>query len=178
MRGAGFGLCAEEIVLIGVFAGGFRRPGGEFLSGCPERNQRGTKGRAQDERFALIFAHPLDPHYGGRLPERVCVISGAQKWSGFPRFLPGHWALALQKLELVQFKDCAWLCRAGVCWSVIGGLVWDRLLRKEGPASVSAVGAGHGPARQVSEVVGAAHRAARVPTAQLEPHQLQRRASD
>ena len=59
-----------------------------------------------------IFALPPVPRYGGRAPERLCVISGAQKWSGFPRFLPGHWALGLQKLPLVRFHYCAWLCRA------------------------------------------------------------------
>ena len=52
---------------------------------------------AQDERSALIFAVPLDPHYGGRVPVRWCKISGAQNLSGYPRFLPGHWALGLQK---------------------------------------------------------------------------------
>ena len=43
----------------------FRRPGGEFLSGCPERNQRGTRGQAQMSAGALIFARPLDPHLRG-----------------------------------------------------------------------------------------------------------------
>ena len=28
------------------------------------------------------------------------------------KFLPGHWALDLQKFPLVRFHDCAWLCRA------------------------------------------------------------------
>ena len=34
-------------------------------------------------------------------------ISGAQNWSGGQRFLPGHWALGLQKLPLVRFHSCA-----------------------------------------------------------------------
>ena len=38
---------------------------GEFLSARAERNQRAAKGWAQDGRSAPIFAHPLDPHYGG-----------------------------------------------------------------------------------------------------------------
>ena len=25
------------------------------------------------------------------------------------QFLPGHWALSLQKLPLMRFKDCAWI---------------------------------------------------------------------
>ena len=62
--------------------------------------------------YAPIFAFPPVPRYGGRAPERLCVISGAQKWSGFPRFLPGHWALGLQKLPLLRFHSRAWLCRA------------------------------------------------------------------
>ena len=32
---------------------------------------------------------------------------------------------------LVWFYICAWLCRAGVCWSVIGGPVWNRPLREK-----------------------------------------------
>ena len=34
------------------------------------------------------------------------------EWS--PRFLPGHWALGLQKLPLLRFHSRAWLCRANV----------------------------------------------------------------
>lgn len=40
------------------------RAAGYFLDG-PESNQRAAKGWAQDGRSAPIFAHPLDPHYGG-----------------------------------------------------------------------------------------------------------------
>ena len=39
-------------------------------------------------------------------------ISGAQNLSGVPRFLPAHWGLAVLKLRLVRFHNCAWLCRA------------------------------------------------------------------
>ena len=53
---------------------------------------------AQDERSALIFAVPLDPHYGGRVPVRMSKISGAQNLSGWSKFPPGHWALAFPKL--------------------------------------------------------------------------------
>ena len=41
-------------------------------------------------------------------------ISGAQNLSGGSEFPPGHWALSLQKLRLVQFNFCAWLCRTNV----------------------------------------------------------------
>ena len=50
----------------------------------PKRHQ----GAAQDERSALIFAAP-GPHYGGRPPERLCRVSGAQKLSDSPQFNPG-----------------------------------------------------------------------------------------
>ena len=49
-----------------------------------ERHQ----GAAQDERSALIFAAP-GPHYGGRPPERLCRVSGAQNLSDLPQFNPG-----------------------------------------------------------------------------------------
>ena len=64
---------------------------------------------ASDGHFVPIFARPLDPHYGGRPPERLRNVSGAQNLSGWSKLPPGHWALGLQKLGLVQFKDCAWL---------------------------------------------------------------------
>ena len=57
--------------------------------------------------YAPIFAFTPVPRYGGRAPERLCVISGAQKWSGFLRLLPGHWDLGLQKLGMVRFNFCA-----------------------------------------------------------------------
>ena len=50
----------------------------------PKRHQ----GAAQDERSALIFAAP-GPHYGGRPPERLCRVSGAQNLSDLPQFNPG-----------------------------------------------------------------------------------------
>ena len=73
---------------------------------------------------ALIFAlpipsdlrpSPLDkgrwppvPHYGGRTPERLCGISGAQNQEGlgaFPSRPTG--ALSVQNLILLRFSDCA-----------------------------------------------------------------------
>ena len=70
------------------------------------------------------------PHYGGRVPVRSCNISGAQNLSGFPRFLPGHWALGLQKLPPVRFHNCAWVFSAIAPGANPGGPVWDRPLRR------------------------------------------------
>ena len=83
------------------------------------------RGTAQDERFALIFALPPAPHNGGRVPAGFCRITGAQNLSGFPRFLPGHWALTFPELQLVRSHSRAWLCRAGGdrCWAVGRGLL-------------------------------------------------------
>ena len=82
------------------------------------KDRRGTPQRR------TLFANgglPPVPHYGGRVPAEFCSISGAQNLSGFPQFNPGHWALGLQKLLLLRFKDCAWLCRAGDSWFLIAG---------------------------------------------------------
>ncbi len=68
------------------------------------------------------------PHYGERVLVRSCNIFGAQNLSGFHRFIPGHRALGLQKLPLVRFHDCAWVCRAnahGLLSAV--GAAFDRL---------------------------------------------------
>ena len=70
------------------------------------------RGTAQDGHSVSIFALPPVPHYGGRVLARFSNISGAQNLSGFYRFIPGHWALGLQKLPLLRFMNCAWLCRA------------------------------------------------------------------
>ena len=35
--------------------------------------------------------------------------SGAQNLSGWSEFLPGHWALSLQKLVLLRFRFRAWV---------------------------------------------------------------------
>ena len=76
---------------------------------------------AQDERSALIFALPLEPHYGGRIPVRGSKISGAQNLSGGPRVLPGHRALGLQKLQVQRFHSRACLCRANAPGAILAG---------------------------------------------------------
>ena len=88
--------------LIGPLDGSFRRgvsppAGGEFLSQRWERNQRIAGGRGRRALRAHRTAYPRTPFtevtpWGGQ------KISGAQNLSGFLRFLPGHWALGLQKL--------------------------------------------------------------------------------
>ena len=47
------------------------------------------------------------------------------------KFPPGHWALGLQKLGLVQFRSCAWRCPANIPGTNPGGPVWDRPLREQ-----------------------------------------------
>ena len=73
------------------------------------KDRRGTPQRR------TLFANgglPPVPHYGGHVPAEFCSISGAQNLSGGSKFPPGHWALGLQKLLLLRFKDCAWLYQA------------------------------------------------------------------
>ena len=75
-----------------------------------------------------IFAHPTPsdpsghlpltggvgpgPHYGGRPPEKLCFISGAQNLTGGSKFPPGHRALGVQNLVLLQFHNGAWVFSA------------------------------------------------------------------
>ena len=103
----------------------FRRPGGEFLSARAERNQRAAKGWAQSAGTALPPLPPCRPPPGppftGVTPWTRQNISGAQNLSGWSKFPPGHWALGLQKLPLVRFHLCAWLCRANAAGANLGG---------------------------------------------------------
>ena len=100
------------------------------------------RGTAQDGHFVSIFALPPVHHYGGRVLVRFCSISGAQNLSGDLRFLPGRWALGLQKLPLVRFHTCAWVSRTNAPGRYAVGPVWDRPLRIGGRDSA--------PARQIS----------------------------
>ena len=97
------------------------RPAGRVSFPTMGKKPKDRRGTAQDERFALIFALPPVPHYEGRSTGKSSRISGAQNLSGFYRFIPGHWALALQKLMLVRFHLCAWLCRAIAAGANLGG---------------------------------------------------------
>ena len=115
------GMCLNFVgpdALIGPLGGSFHRKSfaapaaSSFLHG-----QKGTKepprgGRNRQERRCrpcLHAAHPLDPRFTGVTPWARQNISGTQNLSGFLRFLPGHWALGLQKLPLLRFHNCAWL---------------------------------------------------------------------
>ena len=102
--------------LIGPLGGSFHRKSfaapaaSSFLHG-----QKGTKepprgvgaiGRNGVAAPASMPPTPWTPIYGVT-PWAGQSISGAQNLSGFLRFLPGHWALGLQKLPLLRFHDCA-----------------------------------------------------------------------
>jgi len=108
-----------------LFAWGFRRlrAASDFARGG--KVTKTPPGDAADGHFVPIG--PLTP--GPPLRELPLTtrqgISGAQNLSGWPKFPPGHWALAVQKLPLLRFHNCAWPCRAGGgwCWVVGRGLL-------------------------------------------------------
>ena len=70
---------------------------GGLLSQRWESNQRIAGGRRRGELRSPMTAYPRSP-VTGVTPWGGQNISGAQNLSGVPRFLPGHWALGLQKL--------------------------------------------------------------------------------
>ena len=96
--------------LIGPLDGSFRRGSfaacgrqgssalrGGFLSGRPERNQRGARARLRMSA-SRSYSPPLDPILR-RLPLEVGRTFPARKIrSAWVRFLPGHWALGLWKI--------------------------------------------------------------------------------
>ena len=84
--------------------------GASFFPG-DGKETKGSPGTAPDEHFVLIVAFPRTP-VTGVIPWTGWSISGAQNLSGWSEFPPGHWALGVQNLELLRFKNCAWLCRA------------------------------------------------------------------
>ena len=51
------------------------------------------------------------PLFTGKLSFAWALMAGAQKWSAWVRFHPGHRALGLQKLGVMRFHSRAWLCR-------------------------------------------------------------------
>ena len=70
---------------------------GGFLSGRPERNQRGARARLRMSA-PRSYSPPLDPILR-RLPLEVGRTFPARKIrSAWVRFLPGHWALGLWKI--------------------------------------------------------------------------------
>ena len=101
------GMCLNFVgpdALIGPLGGSFHRK-----SFAPGDAADGLRLRYAPPRSI----GPLSPDpITGVNPSARQIISGAQNLSGFLRFLPGHWALGLQKLLLLRFHNCAWLCRA------------------------------------------------------------------
>ena len=95
---------------FGVFLRGISPPaGGEFLCPRRQRNQNAA-GDGSDEHFVLIVAFPRTP-LRGTLSCLMLLNFRRAKMEWPPRFLPGHWALGLQKLPLVRFRWCAWVSR-------------------------------------------------------------------
>ena len=76
------------------------------FAGSNEGSSKTPPGFAQDGHFVSIFAHP-GPRLRG-LPLWVSRKFPARKIrSAWVQFLPGHWALGLQKFYLVRFRFCA-----------------------------------------------------------------------
>ena len=99
-----------------LFTGRVSPPGGEFLSARAERNERAAKGWAQSAGTALpplppCCTPPGPPFYGG-YPLGQAEHFRRAKFERVFKFPPGHWALGLQRLPLLRFHNCAWLCRA------------------------------------------------------------------
>ena len=95
---------------MALFAGEFRRlrAASDFARGG--KVTKTPPGTAPDEHFVLIVAFPRTPIYGGYPLEQAESFRRAKSEWVF-EFPPGHWALGLQKLRLVQFNFCAWFCR-------------------------------------------------------------------
>ena len=115
---------------VPFLAGGFRRLRAATYFAHGGKVGKTPPGTAPDEHFVLIFAFPRTP-FTGVTPLVRQNISGAQNLSGGLRFLPGHWALGLQKFRLVRSRWCAWLYRANAPGTNPGGPVWDRPLREQ-----------------------------------------------
>ena len=127
-----------------VCAGIFRRSGGELLCPWRQSNQNATGDAADGLRLRYAPPRsigPLSPDpITGVNPSARQIISGAQNLSDCPQFLPGHWALGLQKLLLLRFHNCAWPCRANA------------------PGPFSAVGATLAVARNMGRPVSSPHK--------------------
>ena len=78
--GAPLGCCPISPPKIGFFSNG-PGPGRRVTLPAAAKSPKRRRRTAQNERSALIFAFPPVPHYGGRSPGRLCIISGAQNLS-------------------------------------------------------------------------------------------------
>ena len=133
----------------GAGLGEFRRPGGELLSGCPERSQRGTGGgRRGTEPAAPALPQcrppPGPPFYGGRQLGSSCgsrkgaggmgidVASptAAAAWVGFPAW----WFLHLNARLCVRWgTSCAVGRGAGGDLHHLGALAAPQEAREGNP---------------------------------------------
>ena len=97
--------------IVALVSGGFRclRAASDFPN--DGKVTKGSPGDAADGHFVPIGPLTPGPPFTGVTPWVRQKISGAQNLSGGSEFPPGHWALGLQKLRLVQFNFCAWFCR-------------------------------------------------------------------
>ena len=78
--GAPLGCCPISPPKIGFFSNG-PGPGRRVTLPAAAKSPKRRRRTAQNERSALIFAFPPVPHYEGRPPERLYLISGAQNLS-------------------------------------------------------------------------------------------------
>ena len=126
-----------------------KKPMAQATLSCPfgAIHLEDRRGTAQNGHFVSIFAHPTPSVASRHLPLTRGVgprspitgvtpwarqkISGAQNLSGLLPFNPGHWVLGMQKLRLVRFNLCAWLCQANAPGANPGGPVWDQSLREQ-----------------------------------------------
>ena len=115
---------------MALFAGEFRRLRAASFFPSDGKETKGSPGDAADGHSVPIGPLTPGPPFTGVTPWVRQKISGAQNLSGGSEFPPGHWALGLQKLRLVRFNLCAWLCRANAFGANPGGPVWDRPLRR------------------------------------------------
>ena len=100
-------ICADTRFLFDFTQGAFRRRGGEI-------------GRVGKASLPPCRPSPRTPLRGTRTCKSAENFRRAKsEWAS--KFLPGHWALDLQKFPLVRFRNCAWLCRANVPGAYSGG---------------------------------------------------------
>ena len=91
--------------------------GGDLLFPWRKRRQNAPGDASDGLRLRCapprsIGRFPRTPFTGDALLLIYCWISGAQNLSGGSKFLPGHWALGVQNLKLLRFKNCACVCLA------------------------------------------------------------------
>ena len=108
---------------FGAFRRGVSPPaGGDLLFPWRKRRQNATGDASDGLRLRFAPPRPI-----GRFPRTP--LRGTPSWKlvrhfrrakseWHPKFLPGHWALGLQNLKSLRFKNSAWLCRVNASVSV------------------------------------------------------------